>query len=99
MRDGKILSIAMQKLITRYGCMLLCGWSPPASPTDWGFNVEPSDVGRYIEATPASLLAARKLPLGVPTLTDKGYQGAGVWVHCPVKAATSTPTRPATTHC
>src|ERR1700710_519677 len=32
-RGGKTPCNAMQKLSARYGCMSLCGWSPPAGAT------------------------------------------------------------------
>lgn len=66
----------------------------------WSSQVEPGSTHDITAARKYCLGALYKAAaVGVLTLTDKGYQGAGVWVHCPVKAATSTPTRPATTHC
>ena len=65
----------------------------------WSSQVEPGSTHDITAARKYCLGALYKAAaVGVQT-PDKGYQGAGVWVHCPVKAATSTPTRPATTHC
>ncbi|HYB35299.1 MAG TPA: transposase family protein [Mycobacterium sp.] len=60
-----------------------------ADPTGfpvWSSEVEPGSV-HDISAARAHCLGAlyKSAADGVPTLTDKGYQGAGIGVHSPVK--------------
>ena len=60
-----------------------------ADPTGfpmWSSEVEPGSV-HDISAARAHCLAAlyKSAADGVPTLTDKGYEGAGIGVHSPVK--------------
>jgi hypothetical protein len=46
----------------------------------------------------AALHAAAAL-LGLPTLADKGHDGAGIGVHTPAKGGRMAPARPAATDC
>ena len=64
----------------------------------WVSDVEPGSThditAARIHALPALYPAAA---CGLPTLTDKGYTGAGAGIHVPPRATTSPPTtRPAT---
>ena len=52
----------------------------------WSSQVEPGSTHDITAARKYCLGALYKAAAhGVPTLTDKGYQGAGAGVHCPVK--------------
>lgn len=58
----------------------------PAGFPVWSSEVEPGSVHDITAARAHCLGALYKAAAdGVPTLTDKGYQGAGIGVHSPVK--------------
>jgi len=60
----------------------------PADPGGfpvWSSPVEPGSVHDIAAARNHCLPALYAAAAGLPTLTDKGYQGAGIEVHSPVK--------------
>ncbi len=61
-------------------------WDPPTGYPEWVSPVEPGSThditAARIHALPALYAAAAQ---GLPTLTDKGYQGAGIGILVPTK--------------
>src|SRR3954468_14358190 len=64
---------AIQKLRVRYGCMSLCGWSPPAGVTALSFMLAGAGVGlagTYGPLVPCT--RAIELPIGAVRLAGAG---------------------------
>src|SRR5829696_666927 len=79
-RGGNTPCSAMQKLNVRYGCMLLCGWSPPAGARTSGAMALTLFAGAYM-FTPSP--AAKSWPVGTFSSascdeTEKPCECAGI---------------------
>jgi DDE superfamily endonuclease len=65
----------------------------------WSSPVEPGSTHDITAARSHVLPALYPAAAGgLPTLTDKGYAGAGIGIHSPTKGRTSLPTTPLATH-
>jgi len=65
------------------------------NPTGYPVGVSPAEPGSTHDITAARLHALGALypaaVMGLPTLTDKGYAGAGIGIHIPVKGRDLAP--------